>query len=127
MTLAHPTAVVYGPVSGHEITDYCTKCRNIQQQMALVSPEFTGVYWPHFPPPRYNSCRIIGATTMLGVSAYGIFTRAQTPVSQRGHRAFLLGVSGIFAVAGIARATWPDKGQAVGALANPSAADRGDR
>ncbi|CAM9370739.1 unnamed protein product [Ectocarpus fasciculatus] len=57
------------------------------------------------------SCRIIGAATMLGVSGYGMLTRAQTPVAQRGHRAFLLGVSGIFAVAGIARAVWPDSGQ----------------
>ena len=64
---------------------------------------------------------------MLGVSAYGLFTRAQTPVSQRGHRAFLLGVSGIFAVAGIARATWPDKDQSTDSLANPNTADNGDR
>ncbi|CAN0414092.1 unnamed protein product [Ectocarpus sp. 12 AP-2014] len=57
------------------------------------------------------SCRIIGAATMLGVSGYGILTRAQTPVAQRGHRAFLLGVSGVFAVAGIARAAWSDGDQ----------------
>lgn len=74
-----------------------------------------------------SSCRIIGATTMLSVSAYGLFTRAQTPVSQRGHRAFLLGVSGIFAVAGIARATWPDKGQAIDGIDNASISDDGDR
>lgn len=74
-----------------------------------------------------NSCRIIGATTMLGVSAYGLLMRAQTPVLQRGQRAFLLGVSGIFAVAGIARATWPDKGQAMNALANADTADNEDR
>eukprot|EP00904_Undaria_pinnatifida_P011418 jgi/Undpi1/7406/HiC_scaffold_22.g09879.m1 len=44
---------------------------------------------------------------MLGVSAYGLVVRAQTPVAQRGNRAFLLGVSGVFAAAGIARAVWP--------------------
>ncbi|CAM9436911.1 unnamed protein product [Scytosiphon promiscuus] len=70
------------------------------------------------------SCRIIGATTMLGVSAYGMFTRAQTPAAQRGHRAFLLGVSGIFAVAGVARATWPDKRQH-DETSTDTAADRG--
>ncbi|CAM9733081.1 unnamed protein product [Laminaria digitata] len=54
------------------------------------------------------SCRIIGTATMLGVSAYGLVVRAQTPVAQRGNRVFLLGVSGVFAAAGIARAVWPD-------------------
>lgn len=45
---------------------------------------------------------------MLGVSAYGLVVRAQTPVAQRGNRLFLLGVSGVFAAAGVARAVWPD-------------------
>lgn len=44
---------------------------------------------------------------MLGVSAYGLVVRAQTPVAQRGNRMFLLGVSGVFAAAGVARALWP--------------------
>jgi len=64
---------------------------------------------------------------MLGVSAYGMFTRAQTPVAQRGQRAFLLGVSGLFAVAGVARACWPDNPQAVDAREKPSTAGNGDR
>lgn len=45
---------------------------------------------------------------MLGVSTYGLVVRAQTPVAQRGNRLFLLGVSGVFAAAGVARAVWPD-------------------
>lgn len=44
---------------------------------------------------------------MFGVSAYGMTIRAQTPVTQQSQRVFLLGVSGLFAAAGIALVAWP--------------------
>lgn len=63
----------------------------------------------------FHSCRVIGASTMLGVSAYGMLQWVQTPKPQRLQRVFLLGTSSLFAAAGIARALWPEDREPAGA------------
>lgn len=61
---------------------------------------------------------------MLGVSAYGMSQWIQTPKNQRFQRVFLLAFSGAFAIAGIARAVWPDDREVSGAgAANGPARD----
>jgi hypothetical protein len=60
----------------------------------------------HRPSSAICRCRIVGCTTMFGVSAYIWAQRATLPPSQMSNRPFMAAMSGLFLVLGVARAVY---------------------